>query len=270
MADMSDTQPRPAGAGLTEQIIVLGRRSIVRVARQPGQLVFAFLLPLMLFAVVGSGLGAAAELPGFPGHSYLGFALAVPFVQGALFVTVVAGVGLARDVQTGFLSRLSVAPLRPSALLAGELCGALAVGLAQALVYLAAGIIAGVGVKSGALGVVTLVALSTLIAFGFAGVGATFALRFGTEEAVHAFFPLMFVLVLLSSANLPRNLIETDWFRAIATYNPVSYLIEAIRSLIVAGWDARAIALGFAIATVLAIASVAVAGLCLRSRVACS
>jgi ABC-2 type transport system permease protein len=250
-----------------EQIIVLGRRSILRVARQPGQLIFAFLLPLILFAMVGSGLGAAAKLRGFPGHSYLGFALAVPFVQGALFVTVIAGVGLARDVQTGFLSRLLVSPLRPSAVLAGELCGALAVGLAQALVYLAAGMIAGVGMKSGVLGAVALVALSTLIGVGFAGVGATFALRFGTGEAVHAFFPLLFVLVLLSSANLPRNLIGTDWFRTVATYNPVSYLIEAIRSLIVTGWDGRAIALGFGIAVMLASASIVAARAALRSRV---
>jgi len=139
--------------------------------------------------------------------------------------------------------------------------------LAQALVYLATGMILGVGVKSGVLGAAALVALSTLIAFGFAGVGATFALRFGTGEAVHAFFPLLFALVLLSSANVPRNLIGTDWFRTVPTYNPVSYLIEAIRSLIVTGWDGRATALGFGIATVLAIASIALASLSLRSRV---
>ena len=46
--------------------------------------------------------------------------------------------------------------------------------------------------------------------------------------------------------NLPRNLIEADWFRAVATANPISYVIEAIRSLIIVGWDAQALALGFA------------------------
>ena len=60
--------------------------------------------------------------------------------------------------------------------------------------------------------------------------GALSALRAGSGEAVQGFFPLFFVLLFLSSMSLPRDLIEHDWFRTIATYNPVSYLIEGIRS----------------------------------------
>ena len=82
-----------------------------------------------------------------------------------------------------------------------------------------------------------LLALSILIAFGFAGLGALLALRFGTGEAVQGFFPLLFVTVFLSSSSLPRNLIKVNWFHDVATYNPVSYLIEGIRSLIITGWD---------------------------------
>ena len=74
------------------------------------------------------------------------------------------------------------------------------------------------------------------------------ALRTGTGEAIQGMFPLFFVLLFLSSMSLPRNLIESDWFRALATINPVSYLIEAIRSLIITGWDGQALALGFGIA----------------------
>ena len=58
-------------------------------------------------------------------------------------------------------------------------------------------------------------------------------------------FPLFFVFLFLSSSSLPRNLIEQDWFRTIATYNPVSYLFEGLRSLIMFGWDGQALALGF-------------------------
>ena len=57
-------------------------------------------------------------------------------------------------------------------------------------------------------------------------------------------FPLFFVFLFLSSMNLPRNLIEHDWFRTIATLNPVSYLIEGFRSLFISGWDGEALALG--------------------------
>src|SRR3712207_6989284 len=52
------------------------------------------------------------------------------------------------------------------------------------------------------------------------------------------------IFLFLSSVNLPRNLIEQDWFRTIATYNPVSYLVEGVRSLIITGWDGEALALG--------------------------
>jgi len=68
--------------------------------------------------------------------------------------------------------------------------------------------------------------------------------------------------------NLPRNLIEIDWFRTVATINPVSYLIECIRSLIIVGWDGEALALGFGVALVITIVSLALASVSLRTRLA--
>ena len=62
-------------------------------------------------------------------------------------------------------------------------------------------------------------------------------LRAGSGEAVQGLFPLFFVLFFLSSQALPRPLIEQDWFRTIATWNPVSYMVEGMRSLIITGWD---------------------------------
>ena len=67
------------------------------------------------------------------------------------------------------------------------------------------------------------------------------ALRTGSGEAVQGLFPLIFVALFLSSMALPRNLIEKDWFRTVATWNPVSYLLEGIRSLVIVGWDAEAL-----------------------------
>jgi ABC-2 type transport system permease protein len=68
--------------------------------------------------------------------------------------------------------------------------------------------------------------------------------------------------------NLPRNLIEIQWFRTVATINPVSYLIEGIRSLIITGWDAQALLLGFGIATAIAVVALAAASVALRGRLA--
>jgi ABC-2 type transport system permease protein len=68
--------------------------------------------------------------------------------------------------------------------------------------------------------------------------------------------------------NLPRNLIEIEWFRTVATVNPVSYLIEGIRSLIITGWDAQALALGFGLAAGIAALALAAASFSLKGRLA--
>jgi ABC-2 type transport system permease protein len=65
---------------------------------------------------------------------------------------------------------------------------------------------------------------------------------------------------------LPRNLIQTDWFREVATYNPVSYLLEAIRSLLIDGWDPQALALGFGFAAAILVVGMAAASGSLKSR----
>ena len=250
------------------QVGSLARRSVVRTLRQPVNVVPSFLFPLILLAVNVGGLGAAEQLPGFPSDSYLDFALAFTFMQGALFATTSAGTDLARDIQTGFLDRLALTPMRNAALLAGQLAGIVVLALVQATLYLTVGILAGVRPESGLPGLFVVVLLAVLIALAFGAVGAFLALRTGSGEAVQAMFPLLFVFLFLSSMNLPRNLIEIDWFRTVATINPVSYLIEGIRSLIVTGWDAHALALGFGIALGLGALALTAASLALRGRIA--
>jgi len=248
------------------QVAQLARRSIVRTLRQPAHLVAPLIFPLGLLAVNTGGLSPATKLPGFPTESFLAFALAVPFIQGALFATINAGTDLARDIQTGFLNRLALTPLRGAALIAGQLAGVVVMGLLQAIVYLLVGLAAGSGLRSGVAGAVVLLALASLISLGFGAVGALLALRTGSGEAVQGLFPLLFVFLLVSSMNLPRNLIEIDWFRTAATVNPVSYLIEGIRSLVITGWDGEALALAFGVATALAVVALAASTLALRGR----
>jgi ABC-2 type transport system permease protein len=250
------------------QVGYLARRSISRTFRQPANIVFSFLFPLLLLAVNSGGLDAASRLPGFPADSFLDFALAFTFMQGALFATTNAGTDLARDIQTGFLNRLALTPLRGGALLAGQLAGVVALGLAQSLVYLGVGLAAGVRFEAGPAGVVVLLLLAVLISVGFGAIGAFLALRTGSGEAVQALFPLLFVTLFLSSMNLPRNLIEIDWFRTVATINPVSYLIEGMRSLVITGWDAEALALGFGLGLAVAAVALTAASVALHGRLA--
>src|SRR5215211_338829 len=222
--------------------------------------------PLLLLSINSSGLNSATLLPGFPSDSYFQFAIAIPFIQGALFSAMSAGTNVASDIESGFLNRLSLTPLRRVALMMGQLTGILALGLIQALTFVAVGLAFGDGIEAGPAGVLVLVLLSLTISLAFGGIGAFVALRSGNGEAVQGVFPLFFAALFLSSMSLPRDLIETDWFRTVATWNPVSYMLEGIRSLVIEGWDAEALALGFACAGGIALIAVAAAGSALRTR----
>jgi ABC-2 type transport system permease protein len=251
-----------------DQVFQVGRRSVVRTVRQPANVIGPLLFPMLLLAVNSGGLKAETRLPGFPTTSFVAFALAVPFIQGALFATMNAGTDLARDIQTGFLSRLSLTPMRPVTLLAGQLGGVVTLGIVQAAVYLIVGRVVGVHLASGPAGVLVLFAFALLVFTGFGALGAFAALRTGSGEAVQGLFPVFFVFLFLSSMNIPRNLIEITWFRDVATANPVSYLIEAVRSLIITGWDMQALALGFGIATGITALAIGLAAWALRGRMA--
>ena len=96
--------------------------------------------------------------------------------------------------------------------------------------------------------------------------GCVAALRTGSGEAVQGLFPLFFVFLVLSSANLPRDLLKTGWFRDVATWNPISYLIEGFRSLWVTGWDGTALLRGFAVALAILAIGLLLSGASLRTR----
>jgi ABC-2 type transport system permease protein len=255
-------------SSLFTQVAALAQRSVLRTVRQPAVIISALLFPMMFFAINAYGLDAAASIPGFPADSYLDFAFAFPLIQASLFGAITAGADLARDIESGFFDRLSLTPMRPVALLLGMLAGIVALGLLQGVVFLAVGTLMGVDVKSGLAGMLVIVLLMVLVALGFGGIGAILALRTGSVEAVESAFPLFFVTIFLSSINLPRDLIEADWFRVVATVNPISYLVEGIRSLVISGWDPQALAIGFGCAAVIVVVALAGAAASLRTRAA--
>jgi ABC-2 type transport system permease protein len=248
------------------QVGSVARRSVLRTVRQPLNVVPALGFPLIFFAVNSAGLASITRLPGFPGSSFVDFFLSFAFLQGAIFSVLGSGQDLAQDIQTGFFNRLSLTPLRGIALIAGQLGGVFVLGLVQAIVFLCVGFAAGVRLESGAAGVLVLIVLFLLISVAFGAVGTALALYAGTTESIQSAFPIAVVFLWFSSMYLPRNLIEADWFRTLATINPVSYLIEAIRSLILVGWNTQALALGFAFAAAILVFGLAVSAYALPRR----
>jgi ABC-2 type transport system permease protein len=253
-------------SALPTQVGQLARRSITRTMRQPAQIVPALIFPMFLLAVNSGGLKDATNLPGFPTDSYLTFALAVPFMQGALFSVMNAGTDLARDIETGFLNRLALTPLRGAALLSGLLAGAVVLGLVQAVIYLTVGLVAGAELAAGVGGALVIVALSVTTTVAFGTIGLFAALRAGSGEAVQSLFPVFFVFLFISSMALPLDLIQTQWFHDVASANPVSYLLQAFRSLLIEGWNLGELALGFAIALAVLAIGMFAAATALKSR----
>src|SRR5436309_484523 len=158
--------------------------------------------------------------------------------------------------------------MRRIALRIGPPGGVMTMAFVQAAVYIGVALIVGVRPASGVLGVIVLFLYALLISLAFGALGAFAALRTGSGEAVQSLFPAFFVFLFLSSMNIPRNLISITWFRDVATANPVSYLLECVRSLIITGWDGEALALGFGIAAAITVCAVALASWALRVRMA--
>lgn len=249
-----------------DQTFEVARRSFLRSLRQPAAVIPSLVFPLFLLAVNAGGLNTATGIPGFPTDSYLTFILAFPFVQGAIFALLNMGTDVATDIEGGLMNRLALTRMPGGSLLAGMLGGSMAVGLVQAVVYLAVGLAAGANFAAGVGGVPVLLALSLTISFAFGCVGTFAALRVGNSEAMQSLFPVFFIFLFFSSASLPRDLLGAGWFKTVATLNPVSYLIEGIRSLFVTGWDAEALALGFGFAILIAAVFLTAASFSLRSR----
>jgi ABC-2 type transport system permease protein len=232
------------------QLRRLARRSIARTIRQPIVIVPSFVFPLFMLAIVSAGGDQVTKIKGFPTDSYLTFVLGAMLVQGASSAATMAGGTLGNDIATGFLSRLKLTPMRSSTLLIANLAGVAVIGLAQAIIYLIVGLAFGVSVKAGVAGAIALIGVVFLIILAFGAIGSLAAVATGSGEQVQGLVAVVLALLFMSSMLMPRNLISQDWFKTIATYNPMSYLVEATRSLLITGWDGEALALGCGIALV--------------------
>jgi ABC-2 type transport system permease protein len=248
------------------QVGVLARRSMLKTLRQPFQLFPIVFFPLILLAVNASGLKAATRLPGFPTHSYISFSIAVAFIQGGMFSLINTGTNLAEDIESGFFNRLALTPLRRVSLIAGLLVGVAALGALQSAIYMLLGVVAGAHLHAGVGGALVILVLGALTALAFGALGCAAALRTGSGEAVQGLFPLFFVFIFLSSSNLPRNLLKTGWFHTVATWNPISYLIEGFRGLYIYGWDTTTLWRGFAVAVGLTVIALFAVGGTMRTR----
>ena len=239
----------------------LGLRSIRQTFRRPQLISPIVIFPTLLLALQTGGAGGAVNLPGFPPvQSFLQFMLAGAMMQSLMLAGNSGGIALAVDIEIGFTDRLFAAPIPRFAIVLGRLAGTAALGLFASLWFLAIGLIFGVTIEGGVAGALLAIALVTASALAIGGIGAAIALRTGSASVVQGLFPLVFVVLFLSSAFFPQELM-IEPAKTIALYNPLSFVVEGIREPMISGIEA-----GDTMRAVLAILGIVVAGLVLSSR----
>lgn len=247
-------------------IEVLGRRSIKQAFRRPQFLAPVLLFPSLFLAANTGGAASATELPGFPEvNGFLDFELAAAMLQSALLAGVSGGIALALDVEMGFLDRLVAAPIPRWAMVVGRLAATGALGVLGGVWFLAIGLIFGATIESGVLGSLLIVVLSALAAAAFGGFGAALALWSGRASVVQGIFPLVFVILFLSSAFFPSELM-LEPAGTLAELNPLSFIAEGLRSLVTGGFEAGPLLACLAAIVGLGALSAVLGALALRSR----
>jgi ABC-2 type transport system permease protein len=236
-------------------------RSVRQTFRRPQLMAPILIFPTLLLAVQTGGAGSAVELPGFPPvQSFLQFMLAGAIMQSLMLAANSGGIALAVDIEMGFTDRLFAAPVSRYTVVLGRLAGTAALGAFAALWFLAIGLIFGAEIEGGVAGAVvaTLLTIAATVAIG--GIVSSIALRTGRASIVQGLFPLVFVVLFLSTAFFPEGLM-VEPARTIAQYNPMSFIVEGIREPIIAGVEGSD-----ALGAVLAIGGIAVLSAVLSAR----
>ena len=247
-------------------IVVLARRALRTAARRPQFLAPLVLFPTLFLALNVGGLGHTTTLPGFPKvDGFLDFQLAAGITQSLLLGGVSAGIGVALDIEGGFFDRLVASPAPRAAIVLGRVLAAGIIAAFQVSYFLVLGAVFGVDVKGGVLGVLTVLAIGILAGTGFGAIGVLIALRARNASTVQGIFPLVFVVLFVSSAFFPADLLSSP-ANAVAAYNPLSYIAEGMRHPIAFSNDVVALLQGLIAAAAVTIVAVALSLQALRGR----
>ena len=246
--------------------VALARRALRNALRRPQFLAPLVLFPTLFLAVNVGGLTRTTSLPGFPRvEGFLDFQLAAAITQSLLLGGVSTGIATALEIEGGFFDRLVSSPVPRLALVAGRLLAAAAISAAQVIYFLVLGLVFGASIAGGVAGAALVLLIGVVAGIGFGAIGQAIALRARSASTVQGIFPLVFVILFVSSAFFPRDLLESP-LDEVARYNPLSYVADGMRGPIIEGVQAAAVLEGLAAAALIAVAATAVSILALRGK----
>jgi ABC-2 type transport system permease protein len=219
-------------------VAALGNRSVKQTLRRPQLLAPLIVFPTALLAIQTAGAGRAVDLPGFPEvPNFLSFMLAGAIVQAVMFTGNSGAIAFAIDMEMRFTDRLYAAPIARAAVVLGRLAATGLLGAIISVYFIALGLIFGAHINEGVPAVIWIIVLTAAAAVSFGTIGAAIALRSNSASVVQGIFPLVFVILFLSDAFFPANLMlePASW---VAEYNPFSFIVNGIREPIIDGWSA--------------------------------
>jgi ABC-type multidrug transport system permease subunit len=246
--------------------VALARRALRNALRRPQFLAPLVIFPTLFLAVNVGGLTRTTQLPGFPEvDGFLDFQLPAAITQSLLLGGVSAGIAVALEIEGGFFDRLVAAPIPRTAIVVGRLLAAGVIAIGQVAWFLVIGLLFGASIKAGAPGVLAVMAIAVVAGTGFGAIGVMLALRARNASTVQGIFPLVFVVLFISSAFFPENLLSSP-ADVVAAYNPLSYVADGIREPIAYGGDLGPVLEGLAAAAGVAAAAIAACVASLRGR----
>jgi ABC-2 type transport system permease protein len=224
---------RAQPAGILHDVAAIGSRALRAVPRDIESIVPPIFIALFFYLV---NIGTLSELTtaSIPGFDYKAFQMPTAILLGVTGVS--RAPALVIDVQDGYLDRLLLTPVRRSAILLGHMVADVTVAVCLTLPILAVAMILGVRFNGGVLGLVVFELLAASWSLAFSGFGYAIALKTGNPAAVNSSFLLFFPFLFLTSSYVPRDQLS-GWLDTVASVNPVTYLLEGMRSLVMGqGW----------------------------------
>jgi ABC-type multidrug transport system permease subunit len=244
----------------------LGARSIKQTFRRPQLMAPLLVFPTLLLAIQVGGAGRATDLPQFPEvHGFLDFMLAGAMIQSTLLAGNSGGIALALDIEMGFTDRLFAAPISRFAIVLGRLAATAVLGAFTAVWFIVIGLLFGAQIEEGIPGVVLMIAVVTLSAVAFGGIGAAIALKSGKASVVQGLFPLVFVILFLSTAFFPEQLL-LEPARSIAAWNPLSFIVDGVRDPVISSLSLKTFAESIAAMAFVALVGLGLSAAALRTR----
>ena len=259
----SDYQPLARRASALHDFATIASRSIRGIFREPEFFIPAFIVPVFFFAVNVGALQDFAQQSGAV-VDFKAFQLPVAIIFAVTGISRASA--LVTDIQSGYFDRLLLTPIRRPMLLLGLMAADIVSIIMLTIPVLVLGLLLGVSFQTGLLGMVVFIMYGAFWGLAFAGFPYAIALKTGNPAAVNSSFILFFPFAFLTTSFLPKEAL-TGWLSTVATYNPVTYVLEGLRSLISVGWEWDVIARGMAMTTALMAFSFGLASLAMRGRV---